>query len=198
VLVEWRRARHLGFLGPGAVEDHLRHAAAFRQAVPEPARALDLGSGGGVPGLALATWWPGSCWVLLDAGERRAVFLADAVQQLGMGHRVTVRHGAAEDAARDDQLRGSFDLVVARSFGSPAVVAECAASFLVVDGRLAVSEPPSTDPTRWPTAGLEPLGLQLETEVRSDTGSIVVLCQRRPAPDDVPRRTGVPARRPRW
>jgi len=198
VLVEWRRAQQLGFLGPGPVEDHLRHAGAFRDAVPPPDLALDLGSGGGVPGLALARWWPGSRWVLLEGSERRSVFLRDAVEKLDLGERVTVVHAAAEDAGRDDSWRGRFDLVVARSFGPPAVVAECGAPFLRVGGRLVVSEPPSVEADRWPPGGLQKFGLDPEAVSPSADASVIVMRQRSPATDDVPRRAGIPARRPRW
>ena len=77
-------ARRLGFLGPGPVEPHLDHALAFAGAVPEaPARALDLGAGGGLPGLVLAALtWPQTSWTLLDAQRRRTEFLEDAVEAL--------------------------------------------------------------------------------------------------------------------
>lgn len=198
MLAVWRRAQRLGFLGPGDVERHVEQARAFRAAVPAPEVALDLGSGGGVPGLALAAWWPSSRWVLLDAGERRAVFLADAVEQLGLRDRVCVVHSPAEDAARNRRYRAQFDLVVARSFGPPAVVAECGAPFLREEGRLVVSEPPDEDADRWPADELDRLGLEREAAPRYAEGSVVVLRQRHAAPADVPRRAGIPARRPRW
>jgi 16S rRNA (guanine527-N7)-methyltransferase len=199
VLAVWRRAQNLGFLGPGPVEHHLDHAAAFRDAVPvPPALGIDLGSGGGVPGLALALWWPASRWVLIDAGERRAVFLADAVETLDLADRITVVHRPAESAGRDPALRGAADLVVARSFGPPAVVAECAAPLLRVCGRLVVSEPPDLDPARWPAEELEKLGLILHNRRESSAGSVVVLEQASIAGGAVPRRSGLPARRPLW
>jgi len=198
VLAEWRRAQQLGFLGPGPVEDHLRHALGFREAVPPPDLALDLGSGAGVPGLALAQWWPASRSVLLDGSERRTVFLHDAVEKLGLADRVTVVHSPAEVAARDVRRRGGFDLVVARSFGPPPVVAECGAPFLSVGGRLVVSEPPESDADRWPAEGLAQLGLELDAPRQAGAAGFVVLLQRSAAPDDVPRRAGIPGRRPRW
>ena len=53
-------SRALGFLGPGPVEGHLPHSLAFAAAVEDPpARAVDLGAGGGLPGLVLAALiWP--------------------------------------------------------------------------------------------------------------------------------------------
>ncbi len=159
---------------------------------------MDLGSGAGVPGLALALWWPGSRWVLVDAAERRAVFLQDAVESLDLGDRVTVAHEPAEVAGRDPALRASADLVVARSFGPPAVVAECAAALLRVGGSLIVSEPPDVDPARWPAPELAALGLVQRERRGSKAGSVAVLEQREVAAATVPRRSGVPARRPLW
>jgi len=138
------RSQQLGFLGPGPVSGHIRHAVGFAGGLDAPAhRLLDLGSGGGVPGLVLATVaWPESTTVLLDSGLRRCVFLEEAVEELGLHERVSVRRDRAEIAGRDLELRGTFDVVVSRSFGSPAVTAECAAPFLCEGGVLVVSEPP--------------------------------------------------------
>jgi len=191
-LLEQARAR--GFLGPGPVAEHLEHADRFRRAAgsPSPARALDLGSGGGVPGLALALAWPSSQWVLLDASLRRTNFLGDAVGRLGLADRVNVVRGRAEDLAHDPEFRNHHDLVVARSFGQPAVVAECGAAFLVRGGRLVVSEPPGSTGERWPSQALIALGLG-PARVRD---GCAVMVRGSPCPDRFPRRTGVPAKRP--
>lgn len=190
------RAQELGFLGPGPVDDHLVHARRFVAAIePEPREVLDLGSGGGVPGLILAGNWAASRVVLLDAAERRTAFLAEAVEALGLGERVEVWRGRAELLAHEPECRGRFDLVVARSFGPPPVVAECGAGFLEVGGRLAVSEPPDVRGTprrAWLPDGLARLGLDPPVNV----GGVAVMVQARPCPAQFPRRVGVPAKRP--
>jgi 16S rRNA (guanine527-N7)-methyltransferase len=143
-----------------------------------------------VPGLVLALHWAGSTWTLVDAMERRCRFLEEAIEELGLARRARVVQGRAEDLGREPSLRGRFDVVTARSFGPPAVTAECGAPFLVVGGRLLVSEPP-TDRARWPDeVGL--LGLAVEPR----RGSVQVLTQATSCPDRYPRRTGVPAKRP--
>lgn len=130
-------AREFGFLGPGPVETHIQHAEGFvtlarrhSPATNDAVRILDLGSGGGLPGLVLAVMWPTCSMVLLDAAVRRTAFLRQAVTRCALDDRVTVITERAEVAGRDSELRGHFDGVVVRSFGPPAVVAECAAPFL--------------------------------------------------------------------
>jgi 16S rRNA (guanine527-N7)-methyltransferase len=194
------RARSLGFLGPGDIERHVAHAETFAEAARAlPGLALDLGSGGGVPGLVLAARWPASTWLLLDASQRRATFLAGVVAELGWGGRVEVRRQRAEVAGRDPERRGRFDLVVARSFAGPAATAECAAPFLRTGGTLAVSEPPD-GPDRWPADVVDRLGLRLDRRVERPEvpATIQLLEQLRPCPERFPRRTGVPAKRPLW
>lgn len=137
-----------------------------------PARVLDLGSGGGLPGLVLAALWPWATVVLLDAQHRRTVFLCEAVRRLGLHTRVQVVNGRAEVLGRDETLRASFDSVVARAFGRPAVTAECAAPFLRVGGVLVVSEPPASPGTAGSPPVVEGSGTQTSARhtvhVRSD------------------------------
>ena len=186
-------AQRRGFIGPGAIEPHVAHAERFVAAVGAiRGPGLDLGSGGGLPGLVFALGQPDSEWVLLDANARRAEFLVWAVQELGLADRVVVDHRRAELAGRDPDRRAAMALVVSRSFGPPPVVAECAAPFLRVGGRLVVSEPPEAA-DRWPIEGLAALGLEPDP---LDTAGFVRFRQAVPCPDRYPRRDGVPAKRP--
>jgi 16S rRNA (guanine527-N7)-methyltransferase len=204
-----REAQDLGFLGPGPVDDHVHHAAVLAElAGPIEDGWLDLGSGGGVPGLVwLATRQVGSA-VLVEANTRRCAFLVDAVDRLGLGQRARVLEGRAEVLARQPDLRASFSLVVARSFGAPAVTAECAAGFLTPVGRLVVSEPPdegvtvalgAVDPVeRWPSDGLATLGFTPAALRRREGAGVAIMSRSGPVGDRWPRRDGVPAKRPLW
>lgn len=126
---------------------------------------------------------------------KRTAFLSEAVLRLGMAERVTVITGRAEDVARLPAHRRAYGLVTARSFGSPAVTAECAAGFLRINGRLLVSEPP--EPVeRWPAEPLALLGLVLR-EV-GGTPRLAVFDAVAPCPDRYPRRSGLPGKRPLW
>lgn len=191
-------ARDLGFLGPGPVAGHIEHAAGFVQAVGDdhPTRVVDLGSGGGIPGLVVAEAWPDATIYLLDGNERRAVFLVRAALSLGLSNRVVVGHARAENAGRDPAWRARADVVLARSFGPPSVTAECAAPLLQADGRLIVSEPPQEPGDRWPEAPLAQLGLRPVGRIEQSFSRFQVLKQEHLCPAAYPRRVGVPAKRP--
>lgn len=191
-------ARARGFVGPGPVVPHLVHAVGFAAAAggPPPGPALDLGSGAGLPGLALALLWPGSGWVLVDASERRTGFLFEAVAALELGARVEVVRSRAEDLGHDPARRGRCALVVARGFGPPAAVAECGCPLLAVGGRMVVSEPPEPHPPRWPRAALQGLGARVGPTISALGGTYQVLDQVEACPGRYPRRSGIPTKRP--
>ncbi|CAN5729585.1 MAG: RsmG family class I SAM-dependent methyltransferase [Iamia sp.] len=192
------RQRTRGLLGPGETEAHRAHGHGFAAMVDAcPDRALDLGSGGGVPGLVLAVdSWPNAELVLLDGSLRRCTYLELAVADLDVGDRVVVHWGRAEEAGHVDHLRGSQDAVVARSFGPPAVTAECAAPFLAPGGCLVVSEPPEGPAGRWDAGVLDLLGLAVEDSAQVDGAWFTRLRQGPACPLPYPRRAGLPARRP--
>jgi 16S rRNA (guanine527-N7)-methyltransferase len=183
----------MGLLGPRPVADQVHHSRTLATALGNfDGRFLDLGSGGGLPGLVLALAWPEACGVLCDSRRRCCAALEAATADLQLVGRVEVRCGRAESLARDSQLRERFDLVVARSFGPPAVTAECAVGFLSPTARLVVTEPPTPDPARWPEDKLADLGL-----TPPQYGPGFVTLTRTGAPiDSWPRQR--PARSPLW
>lgn len=186
-------SQRLGFLGPGPVVFHVEHSLAFLPHI-RGTRVLDLGSGGGVPGLVLATLGQLEHISLLDSRARRVSFLEQALAELGLDGEVLC--GRAETLGRDPRLRQAFDTVVSRSFGPPAVTAECGSPFLVSGGRLVVSEPPDGGLDRWSRDGLARLGLADLGPVTTGMVHLRVLEQRTPCPDRYPRLVGRPAKAP--
>ncbi len=185
-------------LGPGPVVAHIDHAwglAGLLGAFDET--FVDLGSGAGVPGLALLIAWPEARALLVESQQQRARFLEEAVGRLGLGPRALVLGSRAEDAARDPAHRGRYGLVVARAFGGPAVTAECGVGLLRPGGVLAVSEPPEAG-ERWDVAGLARLGLGAPEMRRGAGAGMALLRLGGSAEDRWPRRAGMPAKRPLW
>jgi 16S rRNA (guanine527-N7)-methyltransferase len=195
-------AQARGFLGPEPVIHHIDHTRALAEAIGVCAgKFLDLGSGAGVPGLILALAWPDAHGCLLDSQQRRCTFLEGAIERLGLAERTGVGCGRAEDLARSPQLRGHFDLVVARSFGRPAVTAECSVGFLRAGGQLVVTEPPEGTADlrdRWPDEAVGRLGYGPAAGLRSGTAGAVVLVSAANPDDRWPRRVGRPAKSPLW
>jgi 16S rRNA (guanine527-N7)-methyltransferase len=184
-------AQQRGFLGPGPVEAHVDLALDALPLLMPGVRAVDLGSGGGAVGLPLLVLGPPADWVFVEVSEARADFLRRAVGRLQRSD-VTVLAEPAEVVGRQQDIRGTADVVVARSFGPPATTAECAAPLLRLGGRLAVTEPPDVGGDRWPPAGVARLGL----EVGQRCGVFQTLDQVSTCPERFPRRTGMPRRRP--
>jgi len=140
-----RRSQQLGFLGARPIEEVIEHARSFVTALEEhhvSGPVLDLGSGGGVPGLVIAHDQPTWNVTLLDRRRTRTDFLARMVRRLGWQDRVDVRTGDAE------MVHGpEFDAVVARGFGPPLHTLATALGWVRHDGYVVISEPPTGD--RW-------------------------------------------------
>ncbi len=103
-----------GLLGPAEAprlwERHLLNCAAVAALVPSPCSLIDLGSGAGLPGIVLALLLPDVPVTLVEPMARRATFLEECVQVLGLGN-AGVWRGRAEEAAG----RLSADVVTARA-----------------------------------------------------------------------------------
>lgn len=198
-----RRSSDHGFLGSMSLDDQIEHSLGFRAAVESalgrpPISLIDLGSGGGVPGLILAGVWESTSVSLLDASERRTSFLREEVERWGRLDQIEVVRGRAEEIARSRNSEDLVEVVTARSFGSPAVTAECSAPMLEIGGILVVSEPPNDDAvSRWDITGLLTLGLEPLSAFRF-AGRFGYQLIRKTAgtPDRYPRRVGIPAKRP--
>ncbi len=182
LLAVLERAWSVGFLGPGPVHQHLRHALNYSKYLPAgPHRLIDLGSGAGLPGLPLLLDRPEIQGVLLDSAQKRASFLVWALASLGMADRCEVVVDRAEVRAHDVGYRASFDVVVCRGFGPPALTVECGAGYLRQGGRLLISEPPEA--RVWPVEGLDRLGLSMVPSA----GEIAVFQLDREIPAEIPR-----------
>jgi 16S rRNA (guanine527-N7)-methyltransferase len=107
-----------GLIGPREApriwDRHLLNCAAVAELIQPGARVVDVGSGAGLPGLALAIARPDLSVILLEPLARRTSFLTEVVQALGLDASVTVVRSRAEDAV--DQLPGGpADVVAARA-----------------------------------------------------------------------------------
>jgi len=194
-------AQDRGFLGPGDVRAQLTHTLDFAACVDDlRGDFLDLGSGGGIPGLVLAVVWPEARGLLVESSDRRCESLVEFRTRLDLESRLDIRCVRAEELGREPEHRERHQLVVSRSFGAPAVLAECAAPLLTRGGHLLVSEPrdPGVRSRRWPEQGLDDLGLEFLGIRSSTTATVAVMRKTGEIDGRWPRRVGIPSKRPLW
>lgn len=161
---------------------------------------LDLGTGGGLPGLVLAIMSPDARFTLLDSRGRKIEAVAGFIDALGLEN-VEALVGRAETLAREPGLRGGFDAVISRALGGLPTVVELSRGFLKDGGTLiAVRGANATDEAAALRALLPPLGVGAPHTIRvsgteRDTWLVTMRAAGRP-PERFPRSDGMPAARP--
>ena len=191
---------------PAAIaRDHLLDALAALPLLERSPiqRVIDLGSGGGVPGIPLAVARPDLEWTLVDSVGKKADALRHFVARLGLAN-VDVLAERLESLGRDPAHRARHDVATARACAPLPVLAELALPLLGIGGALVAWKGPlgAGDPElRAGTASAALLGGALP-EVRP-TGlaalggrTVVRIAKVHPTDDRYPRRPGVPGRRP--
>src|SRR5690606_30388531 len=103
--------------GPRIWDRHLLNCAVVAELLPTGASVVDVGSGAGLPGLVLALARPDLSITLVEPMARRTAFLTEAVGLLGVGDRVTVLRGRAEEPSTRQWLSPA-DAVTARAVAS--------------------------------------------------------------------------------
>jgi len=135
LLAKWNRTYNLTAIREPArvVTHHLLDALATLPHLPQRAfvRLLDVGSGGGVPGLPIAIARPGWEVVLLDSNRKKAAFLTQATIELGLPNVRTVA-SRIEDFAGD----APFDVIIARAFADLRTFAQAVMRHLAPGGAL--------------------------------------------------------------
>lgn len=182
------------------VEDALRAALAVETPLrpPEPGcRILDVGAGGGVPGIVWAILWPQARVSLLEATGKKTDFLRAAALELGLAN-VEVVQGRAEELAHDPARRETFDLVVARALAPLRTLAELTMPFARWGGEiLAIKSAGVEAEMREATRAFKLLAAPLPPRVvayeRSDGATCRVLLYHKTGltPSPYPRRANV-------
>jgi 16S rRNA (guanine527-N7)-methyltransferase len=166
-----------------------------------PARAVDVGAGGGVPGIVLAIARPTVSWTLVDSVGKKADAIRGFVDALKLRN-VTVVAERAENLGRDPAYRASFDVVTARACAALPVLAEYALPLLRTGGSLlAWKGVVAPDELAAGDAAADRLGGTRSRIVPTGIAALgdhrfVVAEKVRPTPAGYPRRAGEPARRP--
>lgn len=163
---------------------------------------IDVGTGAGFPGLALKIAYPELKVTLLDSLQKRIQFLDAVIEKLGLEGIETI-HGRAEDFAKPQKLRESFDLCVSRAVANLSTLSEYCLPFVKVGGYFIPykSEKIAQEKEEAEKA-LELLGGKFERQVEfmlpsSDIyRNLFVIKKVKETPKKFPRKAGLPAKEP--
>ncbi len=163
---------------------------------------IDVGAGGGFPGLPIKVILPQLRLTLLDAREHTTAFLRELLRLLEIDD-VDVVTARAEDAGRDPAYRERFDLVLARAVAPLPILLELTLPFLRVGGHLAT--PKGSKAPREIAASAHAFQVLGGENVSSSSLAIpgalhgqrlVLVRKTAPMSPRYPRRAGIPKKRP--
>ncbi|MFA5056399.1 MAG: 16S rRNA (guanine(527)-N(7))-methyltransferase RsmG [Dehalococcoidia bacterium] len=203
-LVDWNRRMNLtAIVDYDEVQvkhflDSLTVSAAFSDI---PSTVVDVGTGAGLPGMALKIVHPEIALTLIDSVQKKALFLNYLVDVLKLDG-VEIVTGRAEELAHDECYRERFDAVLARGVSKMAVLAELTLPFCAVGGVLiAMKKREDHGEVDAADAALRMMGGRLRRVVGIDLPeltdrALVVVDKVKSTPDKYPRRSGIPQKRP--
>ncbi|MFQ5578170.1 MAG: 16S rRNA (guanine(527)-N(7))-methyltransferase RsmG [Anaerolineae bacterium] len=204
-LIDWNRKINLTGITARdeVITKHFLDSLSCLQAIPTlPQRVVDVGSGPGLPGLALKIARPHIQLTLVEATGKKVAFLQQVLSLLALND-ITVLHSRAETAGRDPAHRAQYQLAVARAVAPLRVLAEYMLPLLQVRGLMLAQK--GTDPSVEVAAAANALGilggrhrqtLPVSVPNLNAARHLVLIEKTRPTPRAYPRKPGLPAKKP--
>ncbi len=165
-------------------------------------RAIDVGTGAGIPGIVLKIALPDLHMTLLDSIQKRTNFLIEVVNELELTG-LEVVNGRAEDLAQESAYREKYDLVVARAVARLAELAELTIPFANIGGTVILPKSKGVeDEVAEASAAAEILGsapaitIEVNKPGTSPPDDMVYWMKISPTPSEFPRRVGIPHQSP--
>jgi 16S rRNA (guanine527-N7)-methyltransferase len=163
---------------------------------------IDVGTGGGFPGVPLAILFPKKKFVLLDSLQKRLKIVREMADDIGLTN-VEVVHGRAEDLARMPKYREQFDLCVSRAVANLSTLSELCLPFVKVGGTfISYKGPNCNGEVSEAQNAIQALGGKLvRAELpRPDSfltdHTMIYIYKVRKTPATYPRKAGTPAKEP--
>ncbi len=164
---------------------------------------LDLGTGGGLPGIPMKLVQPQMSMVLLDSQFKKIWFLRKVIRELALEN-IHLCHGRAEDMGREPSHRGRYDVIVSRALSSLPVLIEYALPFLRLNGKFVAwkTKEQLDNELKRCKIGLKHLGGKLKNihyyhvPTLDQERSLVVIEKTLETPEMYPRKPGKPEKTP--
>ena len=148
-----------------------------------PGAIIDVGSGGGSPGIPLAVAFPERSFTLLEAERRKCEFLRDTARELP---NVEIVWGRAEEQPTD-----RFGIALAKALAKPPTAAELCLPLVAEGGAAILWVGETADPGQ-----VVLVAQRLSAELEDDHGGLLVLRKTGATPPGFPRRAGMAKKRP--
>lgn len=166
----------------------------------ENVKILDMGTGGGFPGIPLKIAFPEIDLVLADSLNKRIKFLQDVIDHLGL-KKVEALHARAEEMGRNKQYREQFDLCVSRAVANLSSLSEYCIPFVKEGGKFISYKSGEIDEeTNQAQKAISILGGRIEEIYKFDLyeqrRSFVIIKKEKKTPKAYPRKAGTPTKMP--
>ena len=166
-----------------------------RPEIENAKKILDMGTGGGFPGLPLAIAYPDKEFVLVDSVEKKLKVVADVAQRLGLSN-VSVVHTRAEDYVS----RETFDLVVSRAVANMSTLSEYCLPFVKIGGYFVAWKAMSQEEEiRAAASAVAKLGgspIKIEDDGAANGHCFAIVRKIKETPSKYPRKAGLPRKSP--
>ena len=170
---------------------HFLDSAYLLNTLTETGSIIDIGTGGGVPGIPLAILSPHLQITLLDSELRKIEFCRSVIRTLKLDIRTAA--GRAEEIARMPEFEGKYDIVVSRAMAAGSMLTEISVRYLKVGGRLIAMKGKQYNPSdeRFAEAAAK-LGCSVLSEqpytLDGECKHLIVLTKDSETPEMYPRR----------
>lgn len=170
--------------------------------VKEAKSIIDIGTGGGFPGIPMKIVKEESSMVLLDSLNKRINFLNEVIEELSLKDIKTI-HGRAEDFAQMPEYRQQFDLAVSRAVANLTVLLEFCLPYVKVNGYfVALKGPAIEEEIKNAQVALRVLGgeikdiIEVEIEGSDLKHNLLVVKKIKDTPKKYPRKAGMVTKNP--
>ncbi|MCM1541161.1 MAG: 16S rRNA (guanine(527)-N(7))-methyltransferase RsmG [Blautia sp.] len=206
MLVEWNQFMNLTAITEydGVMKKHFIDSISLCKAFDVSANisCIDVGTGAGFPGLALKIAYPGLQITLMDSLNKRIQFLDAVIDRLSLTGVRTI-HGRAEDYAKPEKLRESFDLCVSRAVANLSTLSEYCIPFVKKGGYfISYKSEKITEEMEAAQNAISILGGEVKEQVEftlpdSDIyRNLFIIEKKKETPKKYPRKAGLPGREP--
>ncbi len=164
-------------------------------------RAVDLGSGGGLPGLPLKICRPDLELFLMDSNRKKVGFLNEVIEKLGLQRAYTLC-GRAEKYGQDSEHREKYDLVLSKAVADASTLAELALPLIRKGGRAVFYKGPrGKNEIKEAEQAIKICGGELSGQwtyslMSGETRLLFEVRKTGSTPSKYPRRAGMPAKKP--